>query len=653
MVISIGYVQGVYAETIYSSGKWSLDKNEMGLCTASTMASIDEAEYMLKLTKDLDQPIQITILEAGSSELTDIMLMELGEELVAVGAIAKAKEDREFWHVPNNAGHLVKYIKAKSRLTFESLVSEDEEANKVVFSLRGSSNTLRRLEKECNDGLKLENDVLLNALEYKEINPESLSAAKIKKLNTQYVKAFEALVSLESSEVELVELEKMFADDLSTKDKLVKKEKKLEALIPELIAEQKKLNVSIPKNKKALKANQNKLPRLQSNKKAAVDKYNKINDELGPMIREHDSIVASIESYRLQISVDESDVDSLRSSREFKKRELNSVKSDIDSMRSTLDRLRAERDRATDDHQRVLERKRNFNVRERVRNRLSNNSEFQRLKSEIENLKAQTRQLNGQIKNISSRHTQARKDFRECKKQEGADCSAERKKVDDLNAKLGQKRRELIDVEKKLDRKQNRRKRIRENIEDKVNSRYNEISSKEERARSVLNDAQDRLADQRGRKQSLQNEADNLRDDISDLSSDLDDKLNDLDRSRDDYASAKDSLISFKQRTNFEGKKRELVATEEAYNKAYWALDAVEKEVERLSTSVRRGERRLASAVKDEASAKEDLVEVKASLKEVNLSLKEYDASKAKIDKALVANQKKVETSIATYKKSL
>ena len=210
MLISIGYAQGVYAEVIYKSGNWVLDKNELGLCTASTKASLDEADYIFKLSKAMDQPIQISIEESGESLLADILAIVLsGEELAAFGSDSKAKSDRMLWHVPNNAGALIKHIKAAWKLPVESIVIEEdsEEVVAVVFSLKGSTNTLRKLEKECNDGLSLQNDVLLNALEHKEINIESLKPAKIKKLQKQYLAAFNTIAKLEASEISLVDLE--------------------------------------------------------------------------------------------------------------------------------------------------------------------------------------------------------------------------------------------------------------------------------------------------------------------------------------------------------------------------------------------------------------------------------------------------------------
>ena len=82
-------------------------------------------------------------------------------------------------------------------------------------------------------------------------------------------------------------------------------------------------------------------------------------------------------------------------------------------------------------------------------------------------------------------------------------------------------------------------------------------------------------------------------------------------------------------------------------------MDATEKEITRLSTAVRRGERRLGAAEKEEKQAKEKLVSVKAELKEVSAGLKGYEADKAKIEKAILANQKQMDLKITDYKKSL
>ncbi len=641
------------AETV-TSGDWSLNiavaASGAKVCTATTVAGSATTDYQLAITASEVSPFQMTIKALGRGDLEKTIVSNLGGSQ-AVMSSAASVDGKQYWYIPNNSGDLIKAIKSGWQLPFQSVGNASQA---VAFSLSGSSAILSFMETECNDGLKLENDVLLNKLQAKPINMASLTASKVSLLKSKYLKAHQALMGLDSAEVAIVSLETEFQEDLSKKDQIVQTRNYLsKTLIPALVKEQADIKRAIPQQKREATKLEAKAPALENKLAVTKSRYQALDSELRPLLAQEGRLIDSVAGYASDINSSSRAVDSLSSSIAGHRADAQKLKQKLSGLQSEIQVLQRKKESADKVMQDALKLKREFKAKEKVSRRLSSSSEYKRLQASIQQLAQKRKQLQGEIARLSTKLSQDKKAFQACKKAKKPDCSVQKKKVAATTAQLQQKKKELKSVSSYIKSKEQRSGQIKKGIQRDVNSKFKKIVAKADEATRRVRKIKKSLEGSRQEAARVRRKSESIKSTVASLRSQLENERLSLQSARHGHQNAKQDLAVLRQRHNIGAKKNKLQAAEDRYGEAYRDVKSARESATSLRSQVSSGQARLVSAKSQEVSSRQELADIRVEEARVDRGLMDYNNKKKTLDAGLIRQQKSVDVSIASYRLAL
>lgn len=504
---------------IFVSKDWKLEQrasNETaaGVCVASTKAAQVAGGIAHNLEIVLDRagilPLEVRISPEGDVPATLALkgaIDKKKEVMYSFARMVSADAGRDvFWNIPRGTEALVSFLKREMRF---DVVAQDgtPTGQALVFSLRGSSATIDKLQSLCNSNKPLVVDAFERAflpatvatVDASKLTPAQTSGlralalqalaahgtslksqAELNALTTKYLKEINELNKLRKNldqltQQEIVKLQKRKAD---AEGLIVRSQSEIDALRPQIAVEEGKLA-------------------------SANSAYEAAYNILKPLMPEHDRLEGLVDNEasavssakgRLnqvdqQISSSQSRINELERSLESLRRELAQAEAEEAQANREMSSAQQEASRARSEHQTAESDLRRYDrdgeIRRRASSRLGNvESEIRDLRSRLNDgqqalrrAEDETRIAENELRQCEARQSdrsrvddlrnrvadgrqalerarqetqRAEQELRSCESQAGADCSRQRQIVDNSRGREQQTESRLAQLEREL-----------------------------------------------------------------------------------------------------------------------------------------------------------------------------------------------------------
>lgn len=666
------------------SKDWQVDT---AACIASTSATLNMTTFRLEVAVDKlkSRPVELRIVPSAQVVPATLGIKFALDKKTTYAFAPIAPEAgataNSFWNIPRGTKDFLSYLKRENKLAVSLLDGTAAVPLALAFSLRGSSASLDKLQKNCNANLDLTDDGFERAFLptiVATVDPTKLKVTDTASLRDLVAAALLAFKSSADSQVQLNAISKQYLKQIAEFEKLRSNLDKLtnDTVVKLNLRRQQsqasidKANVEIPQFKDMIRQQEADL----ANANAAVDAA---TADLAPLL-------PTLNQYRAVVNRADNDLSTaqsnLNSANDYEAQararlqqvingiaqsqsEIISIQNEINRQKWDLQNAQGEADSRRRDYSGAQADRQRFDRNGEARDRESRDSRLSSIESDLRNTEDQLRQAQQRAGDADRRRQQAEANLQACRNQVAPpgpggqpplppNCSSQQAQRDaaDNDARSSDNDRQTL--ESRTSDLRNQADRYRGDIQRDVDSQYNDLVNREQQAQNRYNDAQSTANDLTNKINRLisidlpqaqsslntwQSAQFGAETDVNTATSSVARAQRDVSRADDALARAQSSLSAWKQSSGYNAKKAVLNSTQQKVDDIKTTLQHLDENIASREKLIRVETKNLAVIANDMQTALNTIAQKEARSADVAKILAPYFQQRDAINKTKVA----------------
>lgn len=464
-------------------------------CTASTTAGTYRLEVSIDETHARPLEVRIAGATIGASLALDKKT-----------SYAFVPVEQSLWNVPRGTLNLISYLRRQSK-TVVTMGAE-----KITFSLKGSTATLNALSKTCNSGQEFESDGFERAfLPAIVANLDPTLVHDASGLRATVTAAFNAYRSSGTLQTQLNVLSQQYLTQLKEYEQL---KSGLDKLTNETVA---RLTKQRSDAQSTIAKAQSEIPPLQAQVTAQEQALVPANAALAQAQTDLQPFAAPLRQYKDAVNAAADDVSraqaNLQNAQGYESQArgryqdavngVQSTQNAIDQLNSRISCLRSDIWNAQNaaDHERsewqaASNRRASYNKYGEVDARVRNDSRLNSIDSQLRDVQNRIDQAERRSQDADADRARTGSDLRACQAAQPArDCSPEQSLANNAEQAAQQARNDLFSLQNSVSSLQSQKSSVRASIESDVEREYQALCQNEARAQNCYQNALNKVSD--------------------------------------------------------------------------------------------------------------------------------------------------------------